>query len=373
MEDVQYEKERLELANILKFTKLRLYKYGLSSDEVNKLCMYKTTQNEGNPEITIETLSSGMFGRAELLTYKNKQYVRKIQKVFIDPTIASLMSFPETFSPFLNEIQIMQKLSMHPSMYKYVPVFYGHATEGDSGIYIMEYLQGDTLQHICSKRGLSDEERVFVQKEIETILTELHKAGYVFNDVHGNNFFVIMEGNTIKSVILIDFGLTKPLDKAKQVQYLKNLSIYNQNVKARKRRPIPPNIDRNIPEFNLLHYKLMKTQIWELDGCEPHTPAVVLDVPAKPRDYELANELNQEQKADILAIDGQISKLQLKILRQSIEGPIAIPHVSNARQSIKAQRNKSVKQGIKNIAKGFRSVFKKEGGKVKTRKQKRRI
>lgn len=87
-----------------------------------------------------------------------------------------------------------------------VQVYDAGLTEEKIFYIIMEYLDGDTLSQILSKRGkCSIEESIEVLKQVATGLLVAHKMGLVHRDIKPSNLIINSEGH----VSITDFGLVR--------------------------------------------------------------------------------------------------------------------------------------------------------------------
>jgi serine/threonine protein kinase len=145
-----------------------------------------------------DRIGRGHFGEVFKIMYKGKPYaIKKID--------------PELPSTFYGEVSIHKELSSNPATKNYVPTFYGSYKQKDGNCIIMEYLVGMTLNQLCASVKLSDEEIEFIFSEIKKILHAFHASGIAFLDLFGDNIFIEIENNQIKTVKLIDFGMSKKL------------------------------------------------------------------------------------------------------------------------------------------------------------------
>ena len=381
MGDIDVLIPQLKLSKALLFSKQREYYYGLTSADIRTICSYSMPENVEEKKVSedfhIKKLTKATFGSIDIVTFKGKQYIRKTQPVFIDPNLAELLTTPTTYSPFFNEIDLMKEFTMDEDLKPYVLVYYGHAVTANGGTYLMEFLKGDSVENLCQKRGLTAEEWKFVLSEMEKILNLLHKKGYAFNDVHGGNFFVTMDGTEIKSVVLIDFGLTKRINLEAQMKYQLEKKIYEESRQAGKQAQ-KAEVVPDIPEFNFRHYDITKAEMVEKFKCGKGIHNENFSIQGKPRDYTVLQQVkgNEAQElrdleAEIEKVTKQVAKLQLTVTRMTqTQAKMPGLYTSTVRSAFRSKNVKSMKNALRSLIPKFTLKGGKRRQKRKTRRNK---
>lgn len=106
------------------------------------------------------------------------------------------------------EAQITARLR-HPNT---VSVYdYGRAPDGTS-YYVMELLDGVTLQRLVEQHGAQTPARVIpILLQLCAALTEAHGRGLVHRDIKPENVLLCGDGGEVETVKLLDFGLVKQI------------------------------------------------------------------------------------------------------------------------------------------------------------------
>ncbi|HVS38321.1 MAG TPA: serine/threonine-protein kinase, partial [Gemmataceae bacterium] len=111
---------------------------------------------------------------------------------------------PNAVARFEREADILKKLK-HPNIVR----LFGHGKFQGTRYYAMEYVSGESLDHIMGRRGrMTWEEVVEIGQQLCSALQHAHEAGIVHRDLKPSNLMVLADG-TLK---LTDFGIAKDLD-----------------------------------------------------------------------------------------------------------------------------------------------------------------
>jgi eukaryotic-like serine/threonine-protein kinase len=113
-------------------------------------------------------------------------------------------SNPNAVARFEREADILKRLN-HPNIVR----LFGHGKFQGTRFYAMEYVIGQSLDHVMARRGrMTWEEVVELGQQLCSALQHAHEAGVVHRDLKPSNLMVLADG-TLK---LTDFGIAKDLD-----------------------------------------------------------------------------------------------------------------------------------------------------------------
>ena len=112
----------------------------------------------------------------------------------------------EIVARFEREVQLASQLR-HPNT---IDIYdYGRTRNGEF-YYVMEYLQGETLDQIVAGKGPMPVSRVLhVLKQVCAALREAHGQGLVHRDIKPHNIMLCVHGGEHDLVKILDFGLVK--------------------------------------------------------------------------------------------------------------------------------------------------------------------
>ncbi len=99
---------------------------------------------------------------------------------------------------FLREIKVQASLT-HPNIVSLHTAF----RHNNQLLMVMEFVEGESLRHAMTTRGLTIEESICRTREVLTALSYAHGRGVVHRDIKPGNIMITKEGQ----VKLLDFGL----------------------------------------------------------------------------------------------------------------------------------------------------------------------
>jgi serine/threonine protein kinase len=151
------------------------------------------------PYLIEKELGSGAMGAV----YRGRN-VDSGERVAIKIIALGLAGNENAMRRFQREIDILRQLE-HPNIARIIRSGKYHETP----LYVMEYLEGESLDKALARRGrLSWEEVVSVGRQLCAALRYAHERGIIHRDLKPGNLMILKDG-TIK---LTDFGIAKDTD-----------------------------------------------------------------------------------------------------------------------------------------------------------------
>src|SRR2546422_9084032 len=181
----------------------------------------------GNVSAFFERLRAALAPEYELLPELGRGgmgTVHLARDVALDCLVAVKVLRPELWTAqsvkqFVDEARILANLR-HPNI---VPVHSVHEKDG-LNFYVMDYLEGDTLQSHLEKHGrLSVDAARKVGRDLLAALGKAHRKGVIHRDVKPANVFLDEEG-----AVLTDFGIARRLSAGEETdpQVLQGTAAY---------------------------------------------------------------------------------------------------------------------------------------------------
>jgi eukaryotic-like serine/threonine-protein kinase len=147
----------------------------------------------------------GEGGMGEVFLAEHRLLKRPCAVKFIR---ADLASHPATTARFTREVQAVTGLTHFNTVRVYD---YGQSDDG-SFYYVMEYLDGPTLDALVRRDGpLAPDRVVHLLRQLCGALAEAHVAGLVHRDIKPGNIIVATLGGESDVAKLLDFGLVQDL------------------------------------------------------------------------------------------------------------------------------------------------------------------
>ncbi len=150
----------------------------------------------------------GEGGMGEVWLAEHRLLKRPCAVKFIRPELAA---HPATAARFEREVRAVTTLTHFNTVRVYD---YGRSDDG-SFYYVMEYLEGPTLDGLVKERGpLAPGRAVYLLRQLCGALAEAHARGMVHRDLKPGNILVASLGGQRDVAKLLDFGLVQDLSTA---------------------------------------------------------------------------------------------------------------------------------------------------------------
>jgi eukaryotic-like serine/threonine-protein kinase len=151
------------------------------------------------PFVIEKPLGSGAMGAV----YRAR-YTKTGRKMALKIIGLGLIGNETSLARFEREGNILKQLN-HPNVVR----FYGAGRSQGTPYYAMEYIEGESLDHVMARRGrLTWEEVIQLGSQLCDALQHAHEKGIIHRDLKPSNLMVLADG-TIK---LTDFGIAKDTD-----------------------------------------------------------------------------------------------------------------------------------------------------------------
>src|SRR5438105_9875662 len=132
------------------------------------------------------------------------RYCKTGQRVALKVMAPGLGGNDTALARFEREANVLKQLS-----HRNIVRFYIASRFEGAPYYAMEYIEGESLDHVLKRRGrLTWEEVVELGRQICAALQHAHEQGIIHRDLKPSNLMITADG-TVK---LTDFGIDKDLD-----------------------------------------------------------------------------------------------------------------------------------------------------------------
>ncbi|AFZ46596.1 serine/threonine protein kinase [Cyanobacterium stanieri PCC 7202] len=144
---------------------------------------------------------------------------------FLDQELLKVENPEDIKQRFQREIKLLSKLD-HPNIVKILDQGIYDIEDDEQEIsipfFVMEYLQGETLDnYLIKKQKLSLEESLLIITQILAGLRTAHQEGIIHRDLKPENIFLIPTLNNKHIVKILDFGIARKIDSMSMVRLTK--------------------------------------------------------------------------------------------------------------------------------------------------------
>lgn len=154
---------------------------------------------ELGPYVVEKELGSGAMG-----TVYRARHKKSGEKVAVKIVSAAVATNESALARFTRESAILKQLK-HPNIVRYLGSGRLHGTP----FYIMEYVEGESLDHVMARRDrMTWEEVIELGVPLCDALQHAHDKGIIHRDLKPSNLMILPDG-TVK---LTDFGIAKDTD-----------------------------------------------------------------------------------------------------------------------------------------------------------------
>ncbi|MGH8015403.1 MAG: protein kinase domain-containing protein, partial [Candidatus Zixiibacteriota bacterium] len=139
----------------------------------------------------------GAGGMGEVYLAQDTKLDRQVALKFIPQNVAN---DKEKRARFIREAKAAAKLH-HP----HIVTIFDVEGESERPFYVMEHVEGETLQQLLDRGGLKPEQSIELVSQIADALIEVHSAGIIHRDIKPANIVIDANGRAR----LLDFGLAR--------------------------------------------------------------------------------------------------------------------------------------------------------------------
>ena len=264
------------------------------------------------PFVIEKELGSGAMGTVFLARHKKTG-----KRVAIKLMSLALGTSDNAIKRFKREVDILKQLD-HVNIVKYIVSGRYHGAP----FYIMEYVEGESLDHILSRRTrLPWEEVVRLGMDLCAALQHAHDKGIIHRDLKPSNLMVLKDG----VVKLTDFGIAKDVDVTALTAANSTVgtAAYMSPEQCRGARDISGKTD--LYSMGIMFYEL-------LTGRKPFTGETAMEVflqHANKTDYKTPSEIVLEVPLWLNTLVGQLME------KEPGKRPASGKAVANSLQLIK--------------------------------------
>lgn len=189
-------------------------------------------------------LGAGYFGEVEIVKIGKRELVQK--KIPLPSNIYTARNI-------IKEIKYLKKLKGS----KIVPNYYDSYMTNSEIYIVMEKLNCGTLNEYMKKNNIEKLPKKDIH-EIKSLISKLHKKGFIHNDLHGNNILVeCNKKGEKKRFVLSDLGLTEHITDIRDRDY----SYLLPQIETMGEQEIQEKITKGQYSLN---YQLKICTLWDL-------------------------------------------------------------------------------------------------------------
>ena len=263
----------------------------------------------------LEPIGSGGMGQVWLAERRDGAFQHKVAiKV-----LASALGDPEAVRRAESERQFLAWLN-HPNI---AHVIDGGSTPDGQPYVVMEYVQGERIDHWCQQQKLDLRQRVELFLQVLAALDAAHRALIIHRDIKPSNVLVNREGR----VKLLDFGIAKSLAETRTGAQTSTglMALTPQYASPEQLAGLPLTTASDIYSLGLLLYELLSGTparppgSWSisdlarlLDAPPPTRPSQRVDISA----LALAERAGQDWRR---RLSGDLDRIVLKALASEQE------------------------------------------------------
>lgn len=167
---------------------------------------------QGGFGITYEGIQTGLNRRVAIKEFFMRDYCDRdssglqVTDVGTVGTLSMVALFREKF---VKEAQLIASMSNAPHVVRIYDIF----QENGTAYYVMEYIEGGSLQQLVKQQGTLNEKRTLqLIRQTAEALSALHQKQTMHLDVKPANILLRKDQNGNDDVVLIDFGVSKHYD-----------------------------------------------------------------------------------------------------------------------------------------------------------------
>jgi serine/threonine-protein kinase len=258
------------------------------------------------------------------------RYGKTGQRVAIKVMAPSLGSNTNALARFEREGTILKQLR-HPNIVRLLAT----GKYQGSPFYAMEYVDGESLDHVMSRRDrMTWEEVVNLGKQLCSALQHAHEQGIIHRDLKPSNLMVLANG-TIK---LTDFGIAKDLDLTQltSANCTVGTAAYMSPEQCRGERELTPKSD--LYSMGVVFYELitgrkpftaetpMDMFLQHVQGTFERPSRMVLDMPVwlDTLICQLMEKTPEKRPLSAAAVGEALERIQHKVEAQQSAGVEAV-------------------------------------------------